>query len=806
MNAPLVIVLAVIASASFAADQLVVEAVAYKDTAGVAGAWKPAYGSSQAVLAAEKTPAGGSAIAFPCDMARLDQRACWDRAVDLDLSRHSRIVFWVKFTGDVSAVAHCTLYFNAGTGWYGQGFDIPNEGWQRVVLDRGGFIPEDSPQGWSRIRGIRMSFWKGRDRQAQVLVGGMVAEAASVAVVRCTRAGTEGTLWADRMASLLSEAGIDAGTVDDLDVEAGVLQGKRIAVYPNNPSMSDAEADALDAFVAAGGRVLACYGLPQRLASLLGLADAEYVRQSRSGQFAIMRFVTNGPQGLPARARQASWNLTRARAAAKHARVLAEWLDSKGKPTGIPAVILSDTGAFISHVVLDDDRAAKIQMVRALLGHFDPSIWTAIAEAAVRNAGAVGSQWKTLSEAVAGIRALGNKTSQSAEVERKLAVARLQYGRAEAALKAHRYQPTLAPASAARTALVEAYALAQQPRSREFRAVWCHSAYGVDGMTWDQAVANLKRNGFTAIVPNMLWGGSADYRSELLPITERSRKEGDQIEACLAACRKYGIEIHVWKVNWNLSTAPEAFVEKMRAEGRLQRDNAGKEQRWLCPSHPANFELERDTMLEVARKYAVNGIHFDYIRYPDGSTCYCDGCRARFEATQSARSDRPFAGIHEWPADVLRGGPLYAEYQEFRRQNITRLVRAVAEEARRIRPGIKVSAAVFPNWPACREEIGQDWGAWVRDGYLDFVCPMDYTSSNREFRTRVQVQRDEVQGRVPLYPGIGASAPGLDPVQVIEQVRIAREEGVPGFIIFNYDPRTAKDHLPLMARGLTRKE
>ena len=37
-------------------------------------------------------------------------------------------------------------------------------------------------------------------------------------------------------------------------------------------------------------------------------------------------------------------------------------------------------------------------------------------------------------------------------------------------------------------------------------------------------------------------------------------------------------------------------------------------------------------MLEVARKYPVDGLHFDYIRYPGRDKCYCDGCRERFEA------------------------------------------------------------------------------------------------------------------------------------------------------------------------------
>ena len=803
MNAALVLLGALAVCAALSVDRVPVETVSYRDSGAAAVAWTPSQGASPASLASEMTPDGRPALRFDCDMARLNERAYWDRTVRLDLSRQSRIVFWVKMTGDASAVAHCTLYFNAGTGWYGQSFDVPEQGWQRVTLDRGGFTPEDAPQGWQSIRGIRLSFWKGRDRQASVMLGGMEAEAAAVAVVRNSRAGDEGGLWADRMASLLKEAGVDAGTVDDVDVEQGVLQGKRIAVLPNNSRISDAEANALDAFVAQGGRVLACYGLPDRLAALLGLADATWTKAALPGQFAAMRFKPGGPIGLPHVAKQASWNITRVRPASRNARIIAEWEDASGRPTGMPAVVLSDTGAFVSHVVLDDDRPAKVQMLRALMGHFDADLWPEIATGALKDSGTLGSRWKSFEEAEAAIRGLARTSPRQAAVNRSLASARRERDRARAAMVRQRYHEALEPAAATRRYLTEAFATVQSPRQGEFRAVWCHSAYGVEGMTWDQAVANLKRNGFTAVVPNMLWGGSADYASDLLPVTERARKEGDQIAACLEACRKHGIEVHIWKVNWNLSTAPDAFVEKMRAEGRLQRTNGGKEVRWLCPSHPANFELERDSMLEVARKYAVDGIHFDYIRYPDGSTCYCDGCRQRFSAAQMVRSGRPFPGIKRWPEDVLRGGPLHAEYQEFRRQNITRLVQAVAEEARKIRPGIKISAAVFPNWPACRDEIGQDWSMWVREGYLDFICPMDYTASNREFRTRVQVQREEVKGRIPLITGIGASAPGLDAVQTIEQALIAREEGAQGFILFNYDPRTASDHIPMMGRGLT---
>ena len=68
---------------------------------------------------------------------------------------------------------------------------------------------------------------------------------------------------------------------------------------------------------------------------------------------------------------------------------------------------------------------------------------------------------------------------------------------------------------------------------------------------------------------------------------------------------------------------------------------------------------------------------------------------------------------------------------------------------------------MFGSYPACRESVAQDWPAWVKAGYLDFVCPMDYTASDAEFVSLVRSQMKLIGGRVPLYPGIGATATGM---------------------------------------------
>jgi uncharacterized lipoprotein YddW (UPF0748 family) len=130
----------------------------------------------------------------------------------------------------------------------------------------------------------------------------------------------------------------------------------------------------------------------------------------------------------------------------------------------------------------------------------------------------------------------------------------------------------------------------------------------------------------------------------------------------------------------------------------------------------------------------------------------------------------------------------------------------VSEQVRAIKPNIKVSAAVFRNWPSDRDSVGQDWSLWCKEGYLDFVCPMDYTESDEKFENWVVNQKVWARGK-PICPGIGASSSGshLMPEHVIAQIKITRRHNTHGFTIFNYGPAEAKDLVPLLGMGITAK-
>jgi uncharacterized lipoprotein YddW (UPF0748 family) len=699
-------------------------------------------------------------------------------------------------------VAHFNIYFQSGAGWYsGSFFPETTSQWTTIDIDKAGLRIEGKPSGWSRIETVRISAWRGRDENTEFFLGGIrgygiLGQDASVAILQADSATAEEARsvaeFTGNVATHLRSLGVRYATLSDRDLTAAQLGQAKLVVLPHNPTLPDAAANALLEYLNHGGKLLVFYNLPPKLRAAVDITTGPYVKQP----FSALRFVPDAIPGAPVSVAQRSWAAVGAKPVPGASRTVAEWLDEKGQPTGYPAVIASPNCILMTHVLLKDDPANKSRMLLGMIGRLSPDILKAAVETSIRQVGRIGRATE-FDEAVTAIQRTGRNDKG---VRTSIASARRLRDEARTLNTSGKFIEASIKAASAQEQMLAAFAKAQQPERHEFRGFWCHSAMGVQGMDWDQAIKRLADAGFTAIFPNMLWGGAAFYPSTVLPVAKDVATKGDQIAQALAACRKYGVQIHVWKVDWNLgSQAPPEFVEQMRKEQRLQRSSRGKDEPWLCPSHPANQQLEIDSMLEVVRKYAVDGIHFDYIRYPDADHCFCDGCRRRF--TQSAN-----VTIGQWPRDVLADGPYRPQWLEWRRDNITTVVRSVSDQARAIRPKIKISAAVFRNWTVDRDGVGQDWKLWCDRRYLDFVCPMDYTESDAQFDLWIASQKLWA-GRVPVYPGIGESASSsrLRPDHVIGQIQTTRKHKTGGFLIFNYGTSEATELLPVLGSGITRR-
>lgn len=591
----------------------------------------------------------------------------------------------------------------------------------------------------------------------------------------------------------LDLAGIEWEMSGDSAVENdAALDGCRVAIFPHNGSMSPGEIEAIDKFADTGGKIILFYSLPEAPAARIGVKTTGYLGGDENrGKFDAIRFDAPEIVGLPATMKQGSWNITSFEATEGGARVIGTWLDREGHDTGLPAVALGDHGAVMNHVLLNGGPEAA-RFLLAVIGHWYPDVWQTAVERSLANSEKFG-RFDTSDGLAEFVETLAPSPGTRA-VESALAQAEAAREQARELAEEGRWPEALARLAAIPDTLGDAYAKLYPPRVGEMRAVWIHSPFNVDD--WDAACRHLRRCGFNAVIVNMCNAAIAYYPSRYLRQHDRALEEGDQVLRVLKACRENHIELHVWRVNWNPGGNKER-VEQIQADGINAVAKDGTPGAWLCSSWPQNRRHEIDTMLEIVENYGVDGIHFDYIRYHNSNYCYCDHCRQVFEEQIGRELDN-------WPEDVL-DGDLREAYLAFRREQINVVVREVSERAHKMKPGIKVSAAVFGDWPGSRISIGQDAKLWVDEGWLDFVCPMDYTNDTDYLRRLTEAQVKAVAGKCPLYIGIGAwRHPSV--ATLVDQIQSARTLGADGFVLFAYESGKTRQFISAIGDGMTRRQ
>ncbi len=570
----------------------------------------------------------------------------------------------------------------------------------------------------------------------------------------------------------------------------------RLLILPLNSKLSPHTVPILNGFVARGGKLFVTYNLANEVASLMNLKSKQWLKAETPGQFSSIQFDAPNILGIPKSVKQSSWNITVVESTSPKTRIIAYWYNATGQSTGYPAFFVSDVGVFFSHVFLPEDIQLKTQLLAALLGNLVPEFEHAIAKREIDMTTRIGhiANLDSLTKFVA--------FGEVSEAQQALQSGKTLSTQSRNEYTQKNYHSAMLAARDSRVALSKAYYLSHHSNNTEGRALWNHSGLGAYPGDWERSAKELAAAGINMILPNMAWGGVAHYDSRVLPHSKKFAEYGDQIAQCVEAAHKHDLEVHVWKITWNLEGAPKEFVEKMQKEGRTQVSAEGNQINWLCPSHPENVKLELNSIKEIVRNYDVDGIHLDYIRYPGSHACYCTNCQKRFIlATRQ--------NVQDWPASVLpRTGKHANAYIEWRAQQITRLVRLIHKRIRVIKPEVKISAAVFGGYPSCVTSIGQDWIAWAKAGFVDFVCPMNYTEDNKYFTDLLEKQLALMPKGVSIYPGIGATASNshLTPDAVIGQIHLARFLGASGWTIFDYSVNISNTILPAIQIGVGKQK
>jgi uncharacterized lipoprotein YddW (UPF0748 family) len=178
-----------------------------------------------------------------------------------------------------------------------------------------------------------------------------------------------------------------------------------------------------------------------------------------------------------------------------------------------------------------------------------------------------------------------------------------------------------------------------------------------------------------------------------------------------------------WGARHVLSRNPDWQV--MLKDGRLLEGLSREERKrlhlegvFLDPGHPGVIPYLRGLVRELTWRYAIDGIHFDYVRYPWADAGYGEPSRLAFLAAKEAGEIVGASSDDE--ADL---------WDAWRAGKVSEAVSVLASIARLSAPGIEVTAAVVPDPVDALDRCKQDWVTWIRRGWCDRVLLMAYTSS-----------------------------------------------------------------------------
>jgi uncharacterized lipoprotein YddW (UPF0748 family) len=264
----------------------------------------------------------------------------------------------------------------------------------------------------------------------------------------------------------------------------------------------------------------------------------------------------------------------------------------------------------------------------------------------------------------------------------------------------------------------------------QYRALWVDGFH--DGIKTkpqvDRLLADARRANLNALFVQVRKRGDAYFNRSLEPRSNDilGPLGFDPLDYLVqrAHAAQPRLEVHAWVNVYYVSTTSRVYNEHGQEWGN--RTKEGRTGGYLDPGHSDAARYTQNVLLEMVRSYAVDGLHLDFVRYPEGGDWgYSAAAVARFNS-ENGRS-----GVPE-PNDPV--------WSQWRRDQVTGLVRGLARDLPAARKGVKLSAALIcfgrgpsndAEWQASSaySNVFQDWRGWLAEGLIDLGVPMNYDSA-----------------------------------------------------------------------------
>ena len=363
------------------------------------------------------------------------------------------------------------------------------------------------------------------------------------------------------------------------------------------------------------------------------------------------------------------------------------------------------------------------------------------------------------------------------------------------------------------------------PAPREFRAAWVSTVANIDwpsrsnlsvAQQQGEILAILDRAGalhLNAIVLQVRPSADAIYPSKLEPWSEYlTGRQGqapqpwyDPLKFWIEQAHARGLELHAWFNPYRArhSTAKTPLTREHIANTRPEAVKQYGKLLWMDPGDAAAAQLTLDVILDVVRRYDVDGIHIDDYFYPYPIDAALVPEAAAFDGGAVARSELEFPDQPSWQQYLLAGGLL--ERADWRRQNVNRLVEALYLGIHREKSWVRFGISPFGIGRPDRRPPGiagfsqydklyADAELWLARGWLDYLSPQLYwpiAQAPQAFDVLLDYWLAQNPHGRHIWPGlftsrIDNSARAFPAQEIVRQIAVTRSRpGVNGQVHFS---------------------
>jgi len=343
-------------------------------------------------------------------------------------------------------------------------------------------------------------------------------------------------------------------------------------------------------------------------------------------------------------------------------------------------------------------------------------------------------------------------------------------------------------------------ALIRPANGNELRGVWLTNVdsdvlFSADRI--EKAVKRLKRLNFNTLYPTIWNRGYTLYPSKVAeasfgvnvyPIPEMQNR--DMLAEAIAIGHEHNFAVIPW-FEYGLMTEEGSEVMRQHPEWVTTRqdgsylflhgENDQHRLAWFNPAHPEVQKLLVDLIVEVVKKYDIDGIQLDDHFGMPPELGYDNYTLALYRKSHGGRLP---------PADIRD-----PEWMRWRARSLTNLMVKIAKAVRAVKPNCLISLSPNPKDFSYIKYL-QDWYLWFSLGLIDELVVQIYRDDINNFKR--ELERPELQiirQKIPVAVGIlaGLRIQNIDMRQIKGQVKITRESDLDGFSFFFYESLGNRD-------------